>query len=142
MAKKIIIVVLALGIGAFLAFLTLFYLKPKNNEKTLFLTVLQTGAYSSYENALTNKELYPDAIIISDGSLYRVLVGAAASDEAIIKIANILNSKNIHFYQKETDINVTNNDLIYKYNLLLEKTTDEEAILEINRQILNKVSSV
>ena len=142
MSKKIILILLAICIGAFLSFITLFYLKPLKNAEDSKLTVFQTGAYSSYENALANKEKFSDAVILKDGELYRVLVGAATSEEGITKIAKVLTSKNIHYYQKSLNVSVSSNDLIYKYNMLLERATDDQVILEINKQILTKVAKI
>ena len=97
--KKLLFVCLALVIGATLAFFTLFYLEPTNNEeKILSLKVLQTGVYSSYDNALEAKERVENAIIYEDNGLYRVLVGASTTDAGLEKIETIMAKKGISYY--------------------------------------------
>lgn len=141
--KKLLFVCLALVIGAALAFFTLFYLEPTNNEeKILSLKVLQTGVYSSYDNALEAKERVENAIIYEDNGLYRVLVGASTTDAGLEKIETIMTKKGISYYKKDLVVKESGQDLLLKYNMMLEKANEEETILLLNARILEKMVEV
>ena len=138
--KKLLFILLALITGAILAFFTLFYLEPKKDlEQDILLKVLQTGVYSSYENALSAKDKFENAIIYEDGGLYRVLVGAATTDAGLEKIENIMKKKKIAYYKKDLKIQKKDQDLFSKYNMMLEKTNEEKSILLLNSRILEKM---
>ena len=63
--KKIMIILLAITIGGVLAFFTLSRIERKNKtENVITLTVLQTGVFSDYENAVEQKESMNNAIIL------------------------------------------------------------------------------
>ncbi len=141
--KKLIFILLALAIGATLAFFTLFYLKPDEIVKQkLQLKVLQIGVYSSYENALDAKEKLENAVIYEDQGFYRVLVGASTSDEGLEKVEEIMKKKGLNYYKKDLWIEKNNQDLFKKYNMMLEKTEEEEVILLLNSRILEKMVEV
>ncbi len=141
--KKLIFIFLALAIGATLAFFTLFYLKPDEIVKQkLQLKVLQIGVYSSYENALDAKEKLENAVIYEDEGFYRVLVGASTSDEGLEKVEEIMKKKGLNYYKKDLWIEKSNQDLFKKYNMMLEKTEEEEVILLLNSRILEKMVEV
>ena len=143
MKKKLLFIILALTIGATLAFFTLFYLEPANDSKeTLALKVLQTGVYASYENALDAKETLKNAIVYEDNGLYRVLVGASTTESGLEKVEAIMKRKGIHYYKKDLIIEKSDQDLFYKYNMMLEKTNEEEVILLLNTRILEKMVEV
>ena len=143
MKKKLLFITLALTIGATLAFFTLFYLEPANDFKeTLTLKVLQTGVYASYENALDAKETLKNAIVYEDNGLYRVLVGASTTESGLEKVEVIMKRKGIHYYKKDLIIEKSDQDLFYKYNMLLEKTNEEEVILLLNTRILEKMVEI
>ena len=141
--KKLLFIFLALAVGATLAFFTLFYLEPANDSKeTLALKVLQTGVYASYENALDAKEKLENAIVYEDNGLYRVLVGASTTDAGLEKVEPIMKKKGINYYKKDLIIEKSDQDLFFKYNMMLEKTNEEEVILLLNTRILEKMVEV
>ena len=143
MKKKLLFIFLALAVGATLAFFTLFYLEPANDSKeTLALKVLQTGVYASYENALDAKEKLENAIVYEDNGLYRVLVGASTTDAGLEKVETIMKKKGINYYKKDLIIEKSDQDLFFKYNMMLEKTNEEEVILLLNTRILEKMVEV
>lgn len=141
--KKLLFIFLALAVGATLAFFTLFYLEPANDSKETFaLKVLQTGVYASYENALDAKEKLENAIVYEDNGLYRVLVGASTTDAGLEKVETIMKKKGINYYKKDLIIEKSDQDLFFKYNMMLEKTNEEEVILLLNTRILEKMVEV
>ena len=141
--KKLLFIFLALAVGATLAFFTLFYLEPANDSKeTLVLKVLQIGVYASYENALDAKEKLENAIVYEDNGLYRVLVGASTTDAGLEKVETIMKKKGINYYKKDLIIEKSDQDLFFKYNMMLEKTNEEEVILLLNTRILEKMVEV
>ena len=141
--KKLLFIFLALAVGATLAFFTLFYLEPANDSKeTIVLKVLQIGVYASYENALDAKEKLENAIVYEDNGLYRVLVGASTTDAGLEKVETIMKKKGINYYKKDLIIEKSDQDLFFKYNMMLEKTNEEEVILLLNTRILEKMVEV
>ncbi|HIR74568.1 TPA: hypothetical protein IAB95_03590 [Candidatus Ventrenecus avicola] len=140
MKKKIIIILLAITIGGVLAFFTLSRIERKNKtENVITLTVLQTGVFSDYENAVEQKESMNNAIILEDNGLYRVIVGASTNESGLSKIEKILESQKIHYYKKELTVLESDSEQFSKYNLLLEKANSEESVLLLNQKILESM---
>lgn len=138
--KKIIIILLAITIGGVLAFFTLSRIERKNKtENVITLTVLQTGVFSDYENAVEQKESMNNAIILEDNGLYRVIVGASTNESGLSKIEKILESQKIHYYKKELTVLESDSEQFSKYNLLLEKANSEESVLLLNQKILESM---
>ena len=99
--------------------------------------VLQTGVYSSYENALSEKTDH--SIIYMDNDLFRVIVGASMNESGLLKLENILKENNVHYYKKELQIMSSDVELFSKYNLMLEKANNKETVLLLNQKILEKI---
>ena len=138
--KKIIIILLAITIGGVLAFFTLSRIERKNKtENVITLTVLQTGVFSDYENAVEQKESMNNAIILEDNGLYRVIVGASTNESGLSKIEKILEGQKIHYYKKEITVLESDSEQFSKYNLLLEKANSEESVLLLNQKILESM---
>lgn len=143
MKKKIIVIILAILVGCLLAFFTLTKTKLSSSKKDyISMTVLQTGVFSNYENALQQKNRFDNAIIYYDQEHYLVLVGASTDESGLAKIEKILNEKNISFYKKKIQILEEEKNLFLKYNMLLEKAQNEETVLLLNQKILEKMSEV
>ena len=98
--------------------------------------------YSSYDNALEAKERVENAIIYEDNGLYRVLVGASTTDAGLEKIETIMAKKGISYYKKDLVVKESDQDLLLKYNMMLEKANEEETILLLNARILEKMVEV
>lgn len=134
------IILLAITIGGVLAFFTLSRIERKNKtENVITLTVLQTGVFSDYENAVEQKESLNNAIILEDNGLYRVIVGASTNESGLSKIEKILESQKIHYYKKELTVLESDSEQFSKYNLLLEKANSEESVLLLNQKILESM---
>ena len=143
MKKNLIFAALSVFVGAILSFCVLFSLK-KNEEDpgTLLVSVLQTGVYTSYENAVNAAKNFEPSIIYPEEGRYLVLVGASTTQTGLEKVENILKNKNIHYYKKDLLINEQEKSLFLKYNMLLEKATEEETIILLNSRILEKMEGV
>lgn len=142
MRQKLLFTFLAIATGIILAFFTLFYLKKEETPPTeITVQVLQIGVYESLENALKAKEQVKDAIVYEDENVYRVLVGAATTSEALTKIETALQEENIAYYKKELQVK-ENEELFTKYNELLEATSEQETVLFLNHRILERMEQV
>ena len=142
MLQKLLFTFLAIATGIILAFFTLFYLKKEEAPPTeITVQVLQIGVYESLENALKAKEQVKDAIVYEDENVYRVLVGAATTSEALTKIETALQEENIAYYKKELQVK-ENEELFTKYNELLEATSEQEIVLFLNHRILERMEQV
>ena len=107
-----------------------------HSEETLNVFVLQAGVFENYQNAQKKSKLTGGSIY-KDNNNYLVLNGASISESGIDKISSCLKEK---YYKKRITINSSNKDKISKYETILNKTTDEEAILYINKQIMGLVT--
>ena len=140
MKKKMFVVLLAIFVGGTLAFFTFSrFEKRKNTEDYISLTVLQTGVFHDYENALEQKESLEHAIILEDQDMYRVIVGASMNSNGLSKIEKILADQNIHYYKKELTVLESDVELFSKYNLLLEQASSDESVLLLNQKILESM---
>lgn len=138
MKKKMGIILLAILVGVILALPAIKVYLPEKGCDAVEVYVLQTGIYDDLENAKESKEKIANSIIYQDNNQYRVLVGASMTEENLSKIEQILTEENIHFYKKKLTVPVSH-DLFYKYNLMLEKTSDKDAVLLINKKMLEKM---
>lgn len=138
MKKKVLIILLAVLSGSLLAFPVLTSKKIQKEPTVFSLYVLQTGVYSSYENALEDSLKNKNSIIYQDDGMYRVLVGASINESGLEKIESALKEEEIHYYKKKLMV-VKEDDLLQKYNLMLEKTEEKEVILLLNQKILEKM---
>lgn len=143
MKKNLIFAALSIFIGAVLSFCVLFSLKQNEEDSgTLLVNVLQTGVYSSYENALNAAQNFEPSIIYPQEGKYLVLVGASTTLTGLEKVESVLKNKGIHYYKKNLLIDEKEKSLFLKYNMLLEKATEEETILLLNGRILEKMEEV
>ena len=144
MKKNLIFAALSVFVGAVLSFCVLFSLKQNEEEDygTLLVNVLQTGVYSSYENALNAAQNFEPSIIYPQEGKYLVLVGASTTLTGLEKVESVLKNKGIHYYKKDLLIDEKEKSLFLKYNMLLEKATEEETILLLNGRILEKMEEV
>ena len=137
--KKLIPIFLALLIGAILALPVLKIDFQKLEKKEISeLYVLQTGVFTSLNNAIEEQKKISNSIIYKDQDQYRVLVGASSSEYGLEKIEHILQEEEIHYYKKKLSI-TDQNEFLLKYNLMLEKTNDKDSIKLLNQKILEKM---
>ena len=140
MKKKIFIIILAVLVGAILSFVTLYHYQKKDRvtvDETL--TILQTGIYKEYKNALKEQSKVDGSIVLRDSDYYVVIAGASTSKAGLTKVENMLNNQGIHYYKKEITLNVTSE--LKKYNMLLDKTVDQKSISLLNQKILESINN-
>lgn len=103
----------AVSISLLCGALCMFYFFKKNNN---FIDVyaFQTGYYTSYDEALENKNNYPSSIVIPDSNGYYVIVAMYEDMDLINKML---------VYYEEKDINVT----------IKKISCDKEFVEELNR---------
>lgn len=134
--KRILIVILAILSGAILSITTLIH--AQREEKTP-LYVLQLGKYSQKENAI-NKSRGVSSVILEKDGFYYVLAGLSTDETILKKVENLLIKKGIHYYK--TQMNVFSSQLknLKNYEMLLERSTEEETIVFLNKKMLESVS--
>ena len=87
MKKKIFIIILAIFSGAILSFVTLYkYQKKEKVDMDETLTILQTGIYKEYQNALKEQGKVDGSIILRDSDYYVVIAGASTSKAGLTKV--------------------------------------------------------
>ncbi len=108
----------------------------KETEKVYFL---QQGVYSNLENVTKNITKISHYVVEKDDLYYRVYVGITKNEKNINKIREILIGDGNDIYVRELNLNQTPFlDVLNQYDLLLEKVTKKEEILQIQKQVLNQ----
>ena len=137
MKKKILIILMAIAVGAILALPTLsMSLKDSSKKENMF--VLQLGIFKNYDNAFEKKQSVKGSIIYQNKDVYYVLAGVSKEETGLYKIEEYLKKENISYYKKQMTISY-DADNLEKYNLLLQKTSDVETIKTLNEKVLKEV---
>lgn len=137
MKKKILIILMAIAVGAILALPTL-SMTSKDGSKKENMFVLQLGIFKNYDNAFEKKQSVKGSIIYQNKDVYYVLAGVSKEETNLYKIEEYLQNENISYYKKQMIISY-DPDNLEKYNLLLQKTSDVETIKTLNEKVLKEV---
>lgn len=137
MKKKILIILMAIAVGAVLALPTL-SMSSKDSSKKENMFVLQLGIFKNYDNAFEKKQSVKGSIIYQNKDVYYVLAGISKEETSLYKIEEYLKKENISYYKKQMIISY-DADNLEKYNLLLQKTSDVETIKTLNEKVLKEV---
>lgn len=137
MKKKILIILVAIAVGAVLALPTL-SMSSKDSSKKENMFVLQLGIFKNYDNAFEKKQSVKGSIIYQNNDVYYVLAGVSKEETGLYKIEEYLKKENISYYKKQMIISY-DADNLEKYNLLLQKTSDVEIIKTLNEKVLKEV---
>mgnify|MGYP001164449711 FL=1 len=137
MKKKILIILMAIVVGAVLALPTL-SMASKDSSKKENMFVLQLGIFKNYDNAFEKKQSVKGSIIYQNKDVYYVLAGISKEETSLYKIEEYLKKENISYYKKQMIISY-DADNLEKYNLLLQKTSDVETIKTLNEKVLKEV---
>ena len=128
---------MAIAVGAVLALPTL-SMASKDSSKKENMFVLQLGIFKNYDNAFEKKQSVKGSIIYQNNDVYYVLAGVSKEETGLYKIEEYLKKENISYYKKQMTI-CYDADNLEKYNLLLQKTNDEETIKTLNEKVLKEV---
>ena len=108
-----------------------------NVKETAYL--VQQGVYSSMESMQENTASLTDYIYSVIDNMYYVYIGISLENDNVSKIQDYYKNKGINTIIKTTTI--SDNELIdslRQYDMLLQGTTEEEAIKEVIKQTLSK----
>ena len=137
MKKKILIILMAIAVGAILALPTL-SMASKDSSKKENMFILQLGIFKNYDNAFEKKQSVKGSIIYQNKDVYYVLAGVSKEETNLYKIVEYLQNENISYYKKQMIISY-DPDNLEKYNLMLQKTNDVEIIKTLNEKVLKEV---
>lgn len=137
--KKLLPVLLGLVVG--LVFTKIFYdsynVSYALNENTL-VYVFQQGVYSSKQSVIENVTLNY-YIYEKSGDMYYVYAGFTTKSKNVQKLKDFFEKKGYSIYVKEINLPSSNfTEVLKQYDLLLERTDDENAIEAINASILSE----
>lgn len=137
--KKIMPILLGLIVG--LIFTQIFYRSYSANltfNENTQIYVLQQGVYSSIESIKENVNLNY-YIYEKNNNMYYVYAGFTTNKENIKKLEDFFQKKGYSIYVKEITIPSSNfTEILKQYDILLEKTSDENIIETINANILSE----
>lgn len=141
--KKIIVplicaVLVGLGLGLYL------FSQYENKLETVFqgdeiIYILQIGVYSSEENAKKYSTKVDYYIIHHDDKYYRVYGAITHNKDLINRLKEYLIAKGNDIYVREIPINnLEFLELLKQYDLLLQSSSGDDELLQIEKQILSK----
>ncbi len=103
------------------------------------VSLIQVGAFKSYENALKYQSRFPNSVIYQDQNLARVILCATAINQE--KLALKYQNANIAYYLKKVIINKDIYEEIRKYDEVIKETVKDEVIdeacLKVSELFLN-----
>ena len=147
MKNKIIVpTILSLLIGSYLGYII--FKQYKNTSQSVFsettiIYFLQQGVYSSKESMDNNTKLLNEYIYTLDNNQYRVFVSITTDKNNAEKLKAIYNNKGIDIYIKERNIeDMAFVEKLKQYDEIIKTSNDENAILELESQILNEYELV
>jgi len=147
MKNRIIIpTILSLMIGSYLGFIIFRQYKTTSESvfsETTIIYFLQQGVYSSKESMENNTKLLSEYIYTLEDNLYRVFVSITTDRSNAEKLKEIYNNKDIDIYIKERTIDdMAFIEKLKQYDEIIKTSTDEDAIMELESQILNEYELV
>lgn len=108
-----------------------------NEQETLYFT--QQGVYSTKESMMENTKMFPNYIYTIIDDKYYCFIGITKNKENSLKIKEFYKQKGYITYVKELKIGENEFlNVIEEYDLLLEKTEEEETIEKIVEEVIQK----
>jgi predicted small secreted protein len=105
------------------------------NDETIY--VLQQGVYSNFDNAKNAASKLNYYVIDKDDKYYRIYVAITYNQNNVSKLEEYYVSKGNDIYVRELKIdNPEFLDLLKQYDLLLESSSGDNELLQIEKQIL------
>jgi len=113
-----------------------FQIYDNDLEKDLYgekIYLIQSGAYSNYDNMVKNTSL-TNYIYYEDDGLFKSVIGVTESKKNVEKITSVYGKEVIvnEYYSKDDSLNKK----IQEYDKKLKNTTDSSKITEITSEIL------
>ncbi len=113
-------------------------IKSTFSEQKETVYFLQLGVYSDIEKVKQQAEIFHNYIYTEENDKYHVYVGMTLNKKNAEKIKELLEKKGYTIYVKDMILTEkTFIDQLKQYDLVLEKTTEEEAIFKVLEKILN-----
>lgn len=134
---KIIIkrIILVLLIALFFSFL-IFKAYHADEKEYKEISILQAGAYKSYDNVIKNTRHFENFIVFKEDNLYKIFIAVSQNDEIFNKLKNLYAS-NIQTFKKT--IKVNNKDFIKKidnYDKIIKNTENKTNINIVTKESL------
>ena len=108
-----------------------------NEQETLYFT--QQGVYSTKESMMENTKMFPNYIYTIIDDKYYCFIGITKNKKNALKIKEFYKQKGYITYVKELKIGENEFlNVIEEYDLLLEKTEEEETIEKIVEEVIQK----
>lgn len=144
MKKTLKTIFIAMLIGILLSSYIFMEYKNKStvSAKTKTIYLLQYGAYKSKDNMEESCKNIKNYFYYKENDLYHVLIGITLNKNLKDKIINAYEITS-EIYLKE--ITLSQNEFIEdleKYDKLIKTTTDNEVIINAEKQILNKYEEI
>lgn len=118
-------------------------IKSMFSEQKEIVYFLQLGVYSDIEKIKQQSEIFHNYIYIEENDKYHVYIGMTLNVKNAEKIKELLGKKGYTIYVKEmilTQMDFINQ--LKQYDLVLEKTEEEEALFKVLEKILNAYKDV
>ncbi len=109
----------------------------KSNNDFIDVYAFQTGYYTTYDEALSNKNNYPSSIVIPDSNGYNVVV-------AMYEDMDLINKMLVYYEEKDIDITIKKISCskefvkeLNRYESLVINLDNQELYDKLNQNILD-----
>lgn len=124
--------------------LCIIFMDTANEEKNipvisevLIAKTFKTGVFDNLEEAEKEANL-KKGIVISNNEKYEVIIGILKRSSNLERMIDYLDEKNTYYYIEDTHITDSFNDILNKYEELMNSSTSSVAFLQLNKKILER----
>lgn len=124
--------------------LCIIFMDTANEEKNipvisevLIAKTFKTGVFDNLEEAEKEANL-KKGIVISNNEKYEVIIGILKHSSNLERMIDYLDEKNTYYYIEDIHITDPFNDILNKYEELMNSSTSSVAFLQLNKKILER----
>ncbi len=124
--------------------LCIIFMDTANEEKNipvisevLIAKTFKTGVFDNLEEAEKEANL-KKGIVISNNEKYEVIIGILKRSSNLERMIDYLDEKNTYYYIEDIHITDSFNDILNKYEELMNSSTSSVAFLQLNKKILER----
>lgn len=113
-------------------------IKSVSNINNTYIYMMQYGVYNDIENMKNSISNLKNYLYIKEDDGYHVYVGITKNEKLLQKIGDSLGLL-ANIYNKRVKIdNIEFLEVLDQYDVLIEQTTDNEVIINAQKQVLSK----
>lgn len=134
--KKIILIVLSIGLGIFCTFY-IFNKEQIYAKEEYLVFAFQVGAYKDYDNAKNFSKTLPSSIIVQEDNLYKIYISIYKDIDIVNKMLVYFENNNINIYLKSLNVNKKYYNILSNYEEIIKNSDNIDLYNSVNQSILN-----